>query len=49
MKDNGENDLFGKCYSFLGGLSGRGGAQIARLRSKDLKVAENLGALFMSA
>lgn len=48
MKDNKENDHYGRMYSFLGGLSGHGATVIMKLKGKDLSIAEYLGVFFLA-
>jgi hypothetical protein len=45
IREDGGN--YGKMYAFLGALSGEGAAIYLNMKSKDLSLAEALGALFL--
>ena len=48
MRSASSNDLHGKMYAFLGGLSKQGKVVIESLQGTDLKTAEALGLLFLA-
>jgi len=48
MRAAGQNDLHGKIYAFLGGLTGQGKTVIEAMQGTDLRTAENLGLLFLA-
>jgi len=48
MKDNDENDNYGKIHSLMGAMSGLGGTAISQLKTVDMSAIETLGAYFLA-
>lgn len=47
MAKHGENQMYGKIYAFLSGLSGHPETVFRNMRGADLSIAESLGAVFL--
>lgn len=47
MKKHKDNNLYGKIYAFLSGLSGQEELIFRNLKGADLSIAESLGAVFL--
>jgi len=48
MKNNSQDDWFGKMYSLVGSMTGVGSKAIENLKGVDMSVCECLGAIFLN-